>query len=133
MSVSQAPETTAIAALLRERWTIPLAFLLRVEDSRRDGRPRLIVRIDRPPQGRRPHERIDLDVTHLRGGPPTAAWDVLVDAVDALVGMLVEADYAHRDLPTGSDVEHGDSVYWVEVECVRPDLEARALELLSRS
>ena len=47
--------------------------------------------------------------------------------------MLVEADYAHRDLPTGSDVEHGDSVFWVEVECVRPDLEARAIELLSRS
>lgn len=130
---SQAPDPTAIAALLRERWTVPATVGLTVEDSQREGRPRLIVRIDRATKARAGRERIELDVTHLRGGDPGRAWDLLADAVDALVGSLVESDYAHRDVPTGSDVEHEDSVLWVEVTATRPDLEAQAEAWLRKS
>ncbi len=130
---SQAPDPTAVAALLRERWSIPPAVRLTVEDSQREGRPRLIVRVDRPTKARGGGERIELDVTHLRGGDPSRAWDLLADAVDALVGTLVESDYAHRDLPTGSDVEHEGSVLWVDVTASRPDLEAQAEDWLRKN
>lgn len=128
---SKAPEPTAVAALLRERWNIPASVAIAVEDSTRDRRPRLIVRLDRI--ARRGLVRVVLDVTHLRGGDPDRAWDLLLDAVDALVGTLVENDYAHRDLPTGSDVEHDGSVLWVDVVGARPDLEAQADHILEKN
>jgi len=126
MDLGQAPEPTALAALLRERWIKDPRIDITVEDDYRDERPRLIVRIDRPGSARRPRERIQVDITHLRGAAPGHAWPELVDATDAPVGQLAESDYAYRDLPVGSDVVFGDGVYWVEVVTTRPDLEAEA-------
>lgn len=129
MKKPKAPDPTSVAALLRERWSIPAPADLTVEEREREGRPRLVVRIERA--RRQGTDRIELDVTHLRGGEPAKVWDHLVDAVDALVGTLVESGYAYRELPTGSDVEYEGSVLWVEVTRARPDLEAQANAILT--
>lgn len=129
MKKPKPPDPTSVAALLRERWSVPPSADLTVQEREREGRPRLVVRLERA--RRRGVDRIELDVTHLRGGAPDQVWDRLVDAVDALVGSLVESGYAYRELPTGSDVEYEGSVLWVEVTRARPDLEAQADALLT--
>lgn len=129
MSLGEAPDADDVEELLRERHGVPVDQRLKVEVSRREGRPRLILRLDRPARATRPIERYVLDVSHLRQGQ-RPAWDLVLDATDALLGTLLESGYAYRDLPTGSDVEFEDAVFWVEAECLRPDLEREADQLL---
>ncbi|MFO0725059.1 MAG: hypothetical protein U1E65_14865 [Myxococcota bacterium] len=128
----EAPEGEDIAELLRERHLIPKDHGLTVEVGRREGRPRLVARVDRPEKGPRGAEQIRIDVAHLRGGD-RPAWDQAADALDGLIGMLVEEAFAYRDLPTGSDVEYEDGVFWVEIEASRPELDRRADALLGKN
>lgn len=129
MSLGEAPDADDVEGLLRERHGVPADQPLKVELGLREGRPRLILRLDRPARATRPIERYLLDVSHLRQGE-RPAWDLVLDATDALLGTLLESGYAYRELPTGSDVEYEGAVFWVEAECLRPDLERAADQLL---
>lgn len=129
MNLGEAPDATAVAALLTERWLGGDATLSAV-DSLRDGRPTFRLTLERGARGAR--QRLTIELTHLRGAKPGEAWAELVDALDALLGQLVESGFAYRDLPVGSDVGFGDAVYRVDVSAARPELEAEADRLLGR-
>jgi hypothetical protein len=124
------PDAEDLVALLVERHGFSSAVTLDAALAERDGRPRITLRLVRPADGPRGRMRYVLDLTHLRGGARSEAWANLVDALDALVGQLVETGWAHRELPVGDDVQYGDSTFLVSVEMERPELDAIADHLL---
>lgn len=119
------PDTEAIAELLTERYAIERSFKVSVERPSSDKR--LILRIDRPRRGGRQADRLEIELAEAGGA---VTWDLLVDALDALAGTLVESGYAHRELPAGPDVTFGDGIFFVRVDYIRPDLEQQAETLL---
>jgi hypothetical protein len=120
------PDPRAIEELLAERYPIPPKVRLAVGADLHQGRPRLVVSLERV-RAAGP-ERIRLEVLHQQGGD--SRWDATLDAFDALVGTLLEGDFAYRDLPTGDGVVHGDATFTVHVEAERPDLDRAADRLL---
>ncbi len=122
-----APDPEYAAELLKERHQIPSRFEVALSYPDPDPEhPQVQLFIDRPKEARRPLERYILEVKHLEGGPDKDRWPVTMNALDALVGMLVENDYAHRDLPSGDGLEFEEAQFGVLVSCIRPDLEAEA-------
>lgn len=123
----EAPDPDYAAELLRERHLIPARFAVLVSfpESEKEH-PHVQVCIDRPKEGRRPLERFILEIKHQEGGPEKERWPLTMNAADALVGTLVESDYAHRDLPAGDGLEFEGVQFGVLVSCVRPELEAEA-------
>lgn len=123
----EAPDPEYAAELLKERHLIPARFDLEVSfpESEKEH-PHVRVSIDRPAEGRRPLERFVLDVKHQEGGPASERWSLTMNAADALVGTLVESEYAHRDLPAGDGLEFDGVQFGVLVSCARPDLDAAA-------
>ena len=121
-------EEIAIAALLRERFELDPSFTVAVEGTSELG-ARLCI--ERPKgSGGRP-DRFEISITHERGGRKDSRRDLLIDAIDALLGSLVESDFAHRSLPTGEGVHFREASFTVEVAYTRVDLESAADELLT--
>lgn len=78
-----------------------------------------------------PKHRIRVAVRYESGARSRDPWALLVDAVDALVGQLVERGRRHRELPVGPGVEWDGARFTVEVEKDVPalrDLADRWLE-----
>lgn len=119
------PDSAVIMSLLTTRYPIErtarLQLALTIDD---EGARRATLSIDRTKTSTRPAERYGLVVRHTRGGEP--GWDLLVDALDALLGMLVESDFAHRELPAGEGVEFQGGEFFVDATYVRPDVERQA-------
>jgi hypothetical protein len=131
---SGAPDPEAMVELLRERYRIDARVSLAIE-VRPGSAPHLSIRVERTPRGERSRVRIVLDVRR-EGGKVAAraseeAWAETVDAADALVGQLIESDFAYRALPTGEELEFGAAKFTVQVDASRPELEAVADDLLS--
>lgn len=123
-----APDGEDLAALLRERYAIDAAF--KVEATlKRSPKRNIRISIERPAKSGRQRDRFLIDVTDVKNG----GWDLLVDATDALVGMLVEASWSHRDLPVGPDLTFADGTFAVEVEYTRPDLDRQADDMLQKN
>src|SRR5688572_1838702 len=122
-----APEGQQIAALLRERYSIDKTFPIDV--AVREGKRALRVQIERPARGGRMRDRFIIDVTDVND----AGWSLLVDAADALVGMLIEAGWSHREVPVGPDLTFADGTFEVEVEYTRPDLDRQADDMLKNN
>ena len=66
-------------------------------------------------------------------GSDQEGWPILVDATDALIGMLIEANWNHRELPQGEGVVFGGKEVHVSIEKRRPDLDRIADELLGET
>lgn len=124
------PDDDALAELLGERYSLEQ---IAIDAKIRNDRPCLVASIDRRRGPKKERRRYVITVTHVDGGEPDVGWDLVVDALDALVGTLVESDYAHRDLPAGDGVSFQDGVFSVQVEALRPDLEAEAARILGAS
>ncbi len=127
-----APDPEYAAEILKERYAIPSRFVLELSYPELDPEhPHLKLQIDQPAESRRPKERYIIELRHLEGGPDKDRWPVTMNALDALLGALVESGYAHRDMPSGEGLEFEEALFGVEVSCVRPDLEAEADRLLA--
>ena len=127
-----APDPEYAAEILRERYAIPDKFSMELSYPDLDPEhPHLELHIDKPAESKRPKERYIIELRHLEGGPDKDRWPVTMNALDALLGSLVESGYAHRDLPMGEGLEFEEALFAVEVSCVRPDLEAEADRLLA--
>jgi hypothetical protein len=129
----EAPDGGAMAELLRERHGVDPRVGLEISVEADARRPRVLATLDRPATGARARTRIAISIGFASGPKGGDRWPVTIDAADALVGQLVESDYAYRDLPTGDDVGFGDAIFVVRVEASYPDLEAAADQLLGRS
>jgi hypothetical protein len=130
------PDAELVADLLRERHELDPRFRVSAAVGwRKDVGPEISLSIDRPAQGRLAADRYEIDMVHL-GGRATEEvdrWSALVDALDAVVGSLVELRWAHRELPAGPDVEYAGEHFDLSVAYVRPDVEAKADALLGPS
>ena len=123
--VIEPPDGAAIVSLLAERWPIQDDETLKVDVD--PDEQRLSLSLDSP------RHRYNLILT-LRGHPQGAEpWTILVDALDALFGQLIESGRDHRALPAGADVEFQGAVLNVEVEHIVPELEKLADQILAKN
>lgn len=113
------PIPEVVARLLRERWGID-ARRLEVE-TLPDG---LGVSID---EGR---SVFGIRVRYRSGAPDGDPWMLCADALDALVGTLVENDWGHRELPAGEGVAFGGALFAVDVTRSVPELQKVADRIL---
>ena len=73
-----------------------------------------------------------IDVFLLQGGIDKEASILRVaDALDSLIGMLIESDYSHRELPHGDDISFAGGQFRVLIEMQVPSLDAWANQILS--
>jgi hypothetical protein len=123
-SWGEAPRPDELAALLAERWPAGKGIEYRVE-------------VGEEPRSLAAHlvgsrQVFVVAVTYLRGaGRDRDPWMLMADAIDALVGQLVESRMSHRELPAGTDVEHEGAFFEVRVERRDPKLDLLADHLLS--
>lgn len=120
------PDPELMAALLRQRYPLAAGDSVEVQVETAP-KPKACLTVTRAAKRHRPPKQYTIDVVLTAAG----SWSHLVDAVDALFGQLVEADYAHRKLPCGADLELGSARFDVTIDCKRPDLDAAADQLLS--
>ncbi len=124
---SEPPVGDELAALLRERWRLMQAETLSVEVIEGEARALSLTLAAE-------QHLFRIRVAYLRGaGPDRDPWMLMADALDALLGQLLEEDRDHRALPTGSDVEYEGAVFEVHVEKQTPELDALADALLMKS
>jgi len=123
------PEPLVLIALLEDRHDVPRGTLIEIE-SKTDEKKRFELKLDiiREEEKFRPREHYTLNIGYMVAH---SNWDKLVDALDALFGMLVESDFDHRSIPVGADVEHQGTKFDVGVKYERPDLEAAADRMLN--
>jgi hypothetical protein len=69
-----------------------------------------------------PSHQIRVRIRYESGARSRDPWELLVDALDALVGQLVESGRRHRELPVGPGVEWDGARFTVEVEKDVPEL-----------
>lgn len=112
----EAPVPDVLAALLAERY--PLEEEERFEAEVRERGLACTLRA--------PHHAIRIQIDYAAGARSRDPWVLLVDALDALVGQLIESGRAHRELPTGTGVEYEGAQFRVLVEKEVPELGALA-------
>jgi hypothetical protein len=121
-----APDTEAIAELLSERYPIKKDERITAETSTsKDSQPLVTVTLT---SGRNIYL---ITVEYLRGAGERDAWEMVVDAADALFGTLIENGRDYRELPQGSDVEYDGAFFRVEASREVPDLSDKADQLLN--
>jgi len=115
------PIPDVLAALLAERY--PLADGERFEvDVQDEGLAATL---------RGPGHQTRICLKYEAGARSRDPWELLVDALDALIGQLVENGRQHRALPVGSGVEWDGARFQVEVEKDVPELRDLADRWLS--
>ena len=123
------PEPLVLVALLEERHNVPEGTTIAIEStSDKEHRFELELLISREEEKFRPKECYTINIGYMTAH---STWDKLIDALDALFGMLVESSFDHRSLPTGADVDHQGTKFDVAVKYERPDLEAAADRMLN--
>jgi hypothetical protein len=123
LHLGPAPDVDDIAELLKERHRLKKGDVLRVS-AEAAPLPQLELALD---SGR---DRYTIGVGYLRGANGRDPWMLLADALDSLLGMLLESERAYRDLPAGDDVSFDGAFFRVAVERTVPDLDARADRML---
>lgn len=117
------PVPDVVARLLTERWEIDTPDVLTVDLN--PSETSMTAELTSGPSVFR------LRLVYRRGaGPGQDPWMFLVDALDALVGMLEESGRDHRTLPKGEGVEFAGASFLVEVERHVPGLQKVADRLL---
>ena len=128
MQSNQAPDGTLVAELLQERHNLDQRAILEVESSLdEESRAVLKLTLERPKTNYRPRETYSIQIGQNK---PNPSWDSIVDALDALLGTLIETSYDYRNLPSGKDVEYQSEKFDVHVEYYRPDVEEAANRML---
>ena len=126
---AEPPEPLVLVALLEERHNVPEGTTIAIESkSDKEHRFELELLISREEEKFRPKECYTINIGYMTAH---STWDKLIDALDALFGMLVESSFDHRSLPTGADVDHQGTKFDVVVKYERPDLEAAADRMLN--
>ena len=123
------PEPLVLIALLEDRHAVPSGTAMDIE-SKTDEKNRFELKlvIVRDEEKFRPRECYTINIGYMTAH---STWDKLIDALDALFGMLIESDFDHRSIPVGADVEHQGTKFDVGVKYERPDLEAAADRMLN--
>jgi hypothetical protein len=121
-AADDAPDADALTELLTERYPLPKGEHASVAVDAAARRVAVTLRTKR--------SRTQIRVGYLRGAGRRDPWMLMVDAMDGLYGMLLENGRAHRELPTGTDVELDGAFFHVEIEHTVPELEKLADQLL---
>lgn len=75
---------------------------------------------------------VRIQIRYESGACSRDPWELLVDALDALVGQLVESDGDYRRLPIGQGVQFEGAFFSVDVEKDVPELRDLADRWLKR-
>lgn len=117
------PVPDVLADLLAERWVID--DVLRIEVDPEVGA--LALDLDAG------QEQYRIAVAYRSGAGERDPWDLLVDALDALIGQLEASGRQHRSLPAGEGVEFHGAYFAVHVARSVPELDRLADQLLGES
>ena len=74
--------------------------------------------------------RYEIDVAYQAGADGRDPWMLMVDALDALFGSLLESGRAHRDLPSGPGVQYEGAFFEVYARHDLPEVSKLADQLL---
>jgi len=125
----QLPDEGLLVDLLKERHNLDAQTIVEIKASfDQDKRPELRLCIERAKKEFRPRETYSIKIGQ---NDPHTSWDPIVDALDALLGSLIESGYRYRDLPSGQGVVHGEHSFDVFADYFRPDIEEAANRILN--
>jgi hypothetical protein len=131
MDSAELPDVGLLAELLKERHKLDTQTMVEIKASfDNDKRPELYLSIERAKRKFRPREMYSIK---LGQNEPHVSWDPIVDALDALLGSLIESGYRYRELPSGEGVVHGEHSFDVFTDYYRPDIEEAANRMLNGS
>ena len=120
------PDAEEIAEVMRLRWGIDPSHYLSLDISQTDENlPKISLSLN---TGR---DLFIISIIYLRGRLDDE-WFALLDAVDAMLGALLENDYQHRELPQGPDVTYEDAVFSVDIQRHVPHLTQMADDFLNK-
>lgn len=120
----QAPLGDVIAKLLAERYPIGRDEKLTVEVNTRDPKKLQLALWSA-------RHRYEIDVAYQAGADGRDPWMLMVDALDALFGTLLENGRSHRDLPSGAGVVFDGAIFEVHARHDLPEVSKLADQLLA--
>ncbi|MBI4820105.1 MAG: hypothetical protein HY791_27770 [Deltaproteobacteria bacterium] len=133
----QKPTPLELALALRLRWQIDPGIKVTVQLAGTEALPDVTALFEVPSRAKTGPDAYRLRVGFERWRAPKEGdrepLTATIQALDALVGSLVESGFGYRELPQGAGVEHEEGSFSVEVERTKPDLERWADDLLSRN